>query len=546
MPVYDAGRPAAGGEGLATVRVGKEPSAGPADGLGARPGGAGRLLGPAGRLLGRVPRRWRLPLATYLACQVISLLWWAAFFPGLLSYDSVIYVLHVTTGPWVDNHSVLYDALVWLSLHATGGLAGLTFGQTVVMSAALGYTVAAFRWLGVRGRWTAIAAVAVAVLPATGTLIIFVWKDTGFTICAFLMVPTLAHLISVRRQPGWHRDRRVNRLVAVLGLELAGLALFRPNGFLFVALAAIPLVCLLPGVRGRLAAAAAAAICLAAVLNLAVYPAAGIQRPPAALTLGPAYADIAVAYAERPASFTASDKHLMARVAPLAEWAKTADCYDSDTTTSIPGFYHRSAKVSGQLFALWRQLLVRDPGLVAGARICRASIAWNIFPGPPRVLGETLIPAISVPANLFGLGSRHDVRHNHYRHALNARPLSSTLHRGAESLWQASRTPQLEWLLWRGPLWCYLAYLAVFLYARARRNWQALSLAAIVAAQQLGVLADNPAQLYRYMASTIVIGIMLVPLFAALRRPGPRRRWIGTSTMARDGSGPESAGQPLG
>ncbi len=39
------------------------------------------------------------------------------FYPAIVSYDSVFYaLLHVTTGPWVDNHSVLYDSMVWLSL----------------------------------------------------------------------------------------------------------------------------------------------------------------------------------------------------------------------------------------------------------------------------------------------------------------------------------------------------------------------------------------------------------------------------------------------
>ena len=75
----------------------------------------------------RLPRRWRLPLATYAGCQMIFLFRWAAFLPGLLNYDSLTHVVHVTTGPWTNNESVLYDALVWLSLHVSSGLAALTW-----------------------------------------------------------------------------------------------------------------------------------------------------------------------------------------------------------------------------------------------------------------------------------------------------------------------------------------------------------------------------------------------------------------------------------
>ncbi len=466
-------------------------------------------------MAGRVGRR--LPLVVYAVCQVIFLFWWAAFYPGLISYDSVTYLIHVTTGPWVGNHSVLYDSLVWLSLHATGGLAVLTLAQTVAISAALAYTVVAFRRLGVPGRWTAMAGVVVAVLPPIGTFVVFVWKDVPFSICAYLVVPTVAHLLSLRGPAGWSTDRRVNRLIAALGLELLGMCLFRLDGFLVVVVAALVLLVLLPGVRARLAAAAAAAVCLALALNLAVYPAAGIERAPTSLALGPAFADIAVAYAERPSSFTAADQALMARVAPLAVWKTRANCYDSDwTTIDIPGFNAKAGKVSGQLFSLWLRVLGRSPDLVLGARFCRGSIAWSIFQGPSRLDAQTLIAGLPLPP-----GNWQRIEHNPYRHAVLSRPISVIVHKAGTFLWSASKTQQLDWLLWRAPFWCYLCYFMVFALARARRNWLFLSLAAIVAGQQVVVLADNPAQLFRYMVSPIIIGIMLVPLFLARHRSSP-------------------------
>src|SRR5260370_11080919 len=227
----------------------------------------------------RIPPRWRLPLATYLACQVIFLFWWAAFYPGLMSYDSVTYIQHVTTGPGVSDHSVLYDSMVWLSLHVTGDVAALTLAQTVAISAALAYTVAAFRRLGVPGRWTAVAAVIASALPSAGTFIIFVWKDVAFVICAYLTVPTLAHLVSLRGSPGWQRDRRVLWLIVALGLELLGLCLFRLNGSLFAVIAAFVMVCLLPGVRVRLPPPPARAGRRAACASRELIPRLGGPRP---------------------------------------------------------------------------------------------------------------------------------------------------------------------------------------------------------------------------------------------------------------------------
>ena len=470
--------------------------------------------GKALALLRRVPPSRRLPLATFLACQAILLAWWLALYPGLLSYDSISFVLHVTTGPWVNDHSVLYDSLVWLSLHATGGLAALTLAQTIAASIALAYTVSAFRGLGVPGRWTASAAVVLAALPPTGGFMLLVWKDVPFTICTVLLVPTLARLVSRQDQPGWHRDRLTRRDVAAVGLEFLGIMLFRLNGFLVVLIAVAIMMAVLPLIRLRLAAVAAAGICLTALLNLVVYPAAGIQRTPAVQAYATTYGDIAVAYAKRPAIFSRADLRLLAQVAPLSEWAGSATCSTADYTKNAPDIYRNAPAVSGQLLHLWLRLFTRAPDLIIGTRLCRGAIAWQIFPG--RGAAATQVPVVTTPRGLFGRAAQ--VRHNPYRSALRQTPLSARLAAAARFWWKVSLTPQLDWLLWRGAFWCYLAYGIVIGFARARRRWAFLSLAAIVAGQQLAVTADNPAQFYRYMVSPILIGILLIPLFFARHR----------------------------
>ncbi len=469
-----------------------------------------RLLDAAGG----VPRPWRLPLATYLACQVLYLFWWAAFYPGLMNADSINFILHVTTGPWINNHSVLYDSLVWLSLHATGDLGALTLAQTAAMSAALAYTVFAFRQLGVPGRWTATAAVILAALPPQGTFMVFVWKDVPFSICGYLTVPTLAHLLSLRGPQGWRRTSRESWLIAALGLELFGMCLFRQDGFLMVALAVAGLVLLIAGIRIRLAVLGVAAICATLTLNLFIFPAIGIQRPSSSLILGTAYSDIAVAYAEAPQTFTSADLKLMARVVPLAEW-KTENCYSSNTTTFLPGFVPNATKLSRPLFQLWLRVLKRSPQLIIGARICRGSIAWLVFPG--SAAARTFDYATPIWPNLWGWGHVWRVRHNPYRAEMTARPLFGN--QAATFLRMASQTPQLDWLLWRGATWSYFSYLAVAVFFLRRKDRPLLSMAAVVVGQQLIVLIENPIQAFRYMATPLLIGVMLVPLLCARNRP---------------------------
>jgi hypothetical protein len=475
----------------------------------------------------RVPVRARLPLLVYGGCQLILLGWWAAYFPGLMSYDSIAYVWHVTTDHWMANHSVAYDGLVWISLRLSGDLWPLTLLQTVAAAAVLAYAADVLHGLGVRARWAALAAVAVAALPPLGTFLIFVWKDVPFTIAAILVFAAAGRLVS---RPGV-------RPIALLAVGFVGLVVFRNNGFLSAAIAAPILIIALAGRRLAVAAATVLPIGLSFALTGWLYPALAIEGARPSLTYATAYADVAVAYDKRPGTFTASDLALMTKVAPLWQWrAGGANCYDSDWLTNRKSFDNTVADAEyRQLRALWIRTIERTPAVVAGARLCRGSIAWRITPGPHWLQGDTQLAATRVPEDRFGWAKRHSSRmgRSPYLPVLKIRPLSSRLHHAAAAAMRATRVRELDWLLNRAPLWCYLAYLSVGAYAWARRRPAALALIAPVAGIQLAVLAANPAQLFRYMAGALIVGVLAVPLVTAagLRRTGSR---VAAATPRRD------------
>jgi hypothetical protein len=207
----------------------------------------------------------------------------------------------------------------------------------------------------------------------------------------------------------------------------------------------------------------------------------------------------------------------MKKVVPLPEWKKGGTCYSSNTTTSAPHFVANAARQVGPLFRLWLEVLKRSPQLIIGARICRGSIAWLIFPGSTAAATHDYLSF--TPANLWGWANVPSVKHNPYRADFATRPIFGN--GAAVFLRDASKVSQLDWLLWRGATWSYVAYIAVGAFALRRKNRAALSMAAIVAAQQLMVLSDNPVQLFRYMATPLFIGPMLIPLFCARNRQPP-------------------------
>ncbi|MFC1433172.1 hypothetical protein ACEZDB_21240 [Streptacidiphilus sp. N1-3] len=474
----------------------------------------------ATRLWNRIPPALRLPLTVFASCWIVLLIWWAAFFPGLMSYDSVAYVWQVSTGNWMGNHSILYDSFVWLSLQITGDLWLLTLGQTIVMAATLAYTSVALRDLGARGRWCALAALAVVSLPSTGTLSIFIWKDAAFGIAALLAFAASARLLARRiKGRGQVRDRAFYWDMAVLGVGFLGISLFRNNSVLVILFAFPFFVIALTGMRRWITALTAGATAVFLLLQFVVYPAVGIVMPTKDQVYAFNYADIADAYGRHPWTFTASDLATMEKVAPLSFWRGPAsNCYSVDATLAKP-FDHKAAAANNDaLMTVWYNVLKRTPQDITYAHICRADIAWSIWPGPTSLKAGTLITTTPIPKNLYGWANwNQQVKHSPYRPIMKSRPLSTTLHKAGTFVYNISMTPQLQWLLWRGALWCYLLYGIAIAYAVRLRRRPAYALVGITVGLQLTVLAANPAQLARYMLPPFYIGIMSLALLPTLR-----------------------------
>ncbi|MER5176823.1 hypothetical protein ABT009_00320 [Streptomyces sp. NPDC002896] len=482
-----------------------------------RPSPAARVaaVAKAQALWSRVPPALRLPLAVFAACQACYLLWWAAFYPGMINYDSLVFAWQVATDHWIANHSILYNCLVWLTLNTTGGFAALTLLQTIAMSAALGYTCASLRAIGVRGRWSAPAAVACTLIPPLGPFIVYVGKDVPFTICVVLTFAVTARLVGRRLQGSWNGRLQRSELI-LLCVAFLGIGLFRNNGFPISVIAALSLFLALPGARRLITALVTATTALTLTLMLAVYPAVGIQPAPKTLVYNTHYADVAVTYAQAPGLFTRDDLRLMAQVTSLSNWRKAGTiCYASDPLYQK---LHRDVadRLTDPLMQLWWRTLRKAPQTVLGARLCRGHLAWAVFPGPKDQSGRTWNTINWVNPTFYRWYP--ELKKSPYRQAAQPKPLSYTLKHAADFGYAASRIPQLEWILLRGAIWCYATYVLVARLARARNCRPLLALAGVTLGVQLTVLAAIPSPTFRYMAPPMVVGVLCLSLIPALRR----------------------------
>jgi hypothetical protein len=475
----------------------------------------------------RIPSRLRMPLGVAALALVGYLLWWAAFYPGLMTYDSFNYTWESTTGHWIDDHSIFYLACVWLSLKITGTYALLTFGQVLGMSAAIGYLAGGLRKFRIRTRWIVTSVVVLLVLPSSGDFVIYIWKDVPYVIGGVLGFGALTHIVgdALRLPRAERRDRRHRNSPAwgqrrdwlVLGGGLTLVCLSRNNGFLAVFLSGVALLLCMPWLWKRVAVVTVVPIMIFMGLDKGVYPALGVTKPTDFAGNTFFYADIAYTYAKSPQVFSAQDRALLASVAPLSHWkSKGADCYGVDALMN--GGFDKQAAVDhhAQLMDLFYKSVRKAPADFVDATICRGTPAWAINPAQDR----TFVMDVRSSANGYTFLNYHpELYSSPYRSAMHVSPLSTGLHKAANWWYNLGKTPQLNWIIWGGATWCWFGYLVLIRLTRKIWRREVLAMAAISIGMQLNVLVATPGPLFRYMATPFFIGVLTLPLaFSRLKR----------------------------
>ncbi len=454
-----------------------------------------------------------MPLLVYGWAQLVLLGWWAVNFPAQLSIDSTTYIRHVTVGPWIADHSVLYDFFVLCSLKLTGNVWLLALIQTIVYAVALALIATRIHRLGVRWRWSALPCVLIVFVPMFGSFITMIWKDVPFAAANLFLAATLLKVIA---------DRRAQLpmgipTVVTLAVELAAITLFRNNGFVVVILVAFVLIIALKGARLKMTAAAAAAIVVFEFAGAVAYPAAGIEPANSSQSYGVFDADIALVYAKNPSAFTAADLAVMQKAAPLKAWRTSDNCLTSDPLFRKKGFNYAQADAHRhQLAELWLALLKRDPVDLVSGHLCRAAIAWRVRP-TTDVAGLPTKTKWDLYTNSYVLGYTDAPPLPKYLiPRLRPHPISWRIYNKLVVIrYDVAQDPFWQVILSRAAGWSYLAYLAI-LIAAIRNRWKTLLIAAVpILANQLTIMIANPAQLFRYTVVQLFLGMLFIPLVAA-------------------------------
>jgi hypothetical protein len=434
----------------------------------------------------RMRSRWSWLIVGLAALPL--LVWWASWYPGMLSGDSLHQLAAVESGDFTNEVPAIHSIIIWLLTRVWDSPAAVSLVQVVAMVALLALYLRRARGAGIPGWLAGTAVVVFAWLPAVGATTIAVEVQVAQTLIGIWL---LAELLGLAPDPNgylsdpWSATR--------LGLALGATWLFDHAGLVVVL---VILVALALGLRSRshlLAVPAGGAIAIVLLVQGPLYVAFDVDRgvPP----LGEAYApEIAAVYRHHPGWFEEADLELMRAVADLQIWQEAYRCGDGASLLTDREF---DTTVIRAHAGAYRGLLVRSalthPLTVAGHRACAAGVLFAPF----RPAGERFETYVyNVPPNDLGI-----VRDSRLPSGFNF----------TKAILVRSDRPAGLWLFWRPGiiLWPALAGIVTLAMRRRRLLWPAAALVGFLLMAVLTVREPS----FRESFSVYALAFLSLPLW---------------------------------
>ena len=160
-----------------------------------------------------------------LVCFAFFLFWFAAYFPGAFSPDSINQYEQAVLGRYNDWHPVLHTLFAFtLPLKLSGISASIVFFQIVCFALVLGVVATTvYQFCG--KKWAIALMLPVVVSPWTYNIAMYPWKDVSFALAAALCMVIAVHMY-------YRKDVSTSKLILFVML-LTFATVFRHNGILF-------------------------------------------------------------------------------------------------------------------------------------------------------------------------------------------------------------------------------------------------------------------------------------------------------------------------
>ncbi|MGD8451507.1 MAG: hypothetical protein PVJ57_06785 [Phycisphaerae bacterium] len=474
------------------------------------------LLARRGKPREQTPRvSWWAPLMYALPCAAVWLLWWLAFWPGVMSADSLWQWSQATHERFNDWHPACHTMLIWLIRQWWSSPAAVGLVQIIALSLTCGWGLATLRRAGVPRTAVWFASALLALAPGNDVLVITLWKDVayGITILA-LTVLVLRYVLSrggvLARWWHWPAAGVLTALTALVRhngppaafATIFSLAFAYPRRWLAV------LVILAIGVGGWYA-------------REPLYDKVGVDREKRGEGLAGILLHQVAAHVAAGTPLTPEEHEFLSTIHPLdTKWAYTP--YRASVSLHDGRVQLNTLSTErDRFFQLWGDLLQRNPSVNAHHMLCASSLIWRITPPPDAMwLGGRI--------SIAGDGTITHIGHGNPDLVQDTK-LSAI--QPALARWVVrSQKPDLVWLLWGTGLFLYVGVAAGLVAAFRRRDWRLLVVLLPTLVHCAVLVPLLPIQDFRYQYPVYLTGLMLWPLALCTRTP-PREQPPGEANV---------------
>ena len=424
------------------------------------------------------------------------LVWWAGWFPAIMSSDSTDQWNQVLTFDFQNSHPITHTAFLWVVSVVWESPGAVALLQVVLTALVLGFIARRLVQLGV-SEWMTVSAVwLIAMLPMTAAMTITIWKDVPFTLAMGWVFTELLLLAHDRRRfwATWHAPMR-------LGVGLGLMWALRANGkFTALAFAVILAIVFVKHWRNLLIAGASmvgVGVVLPAFL-IAVLPVTDRPIEPAQVFMP----DVAAVVFHASDALSADDLVLVDAVAPLRVWEDQYACGDSSPLVFHPEYDNSVIQDNASAY---RGLVIRAvlaaPGTVAGHRWCAGEYLLSPYNRTGTFVHR---PPFAIWPNDLGLE----------RTPLSDRAYSATLW-----AYKVAERTSIEWLTWRPAIYMLMG-LITFTAVWRKPRLRPLTWIGLLFILHLGnVFITSPSHEFRYAYGLYLFTLASLPLWYLITDP---------------------------
>lgn len=319
----------------------------------------------------RIIRTTRITtVAFYVIPLIAGILYLLAFYPGVLTFDSVHQWDQLTKSAISNWHPAYHTILMWLITRIWYSPAAVVLFQVVVHSLVLGYGFNIFFRQGIPFYILLLGTLIVSFVPIYEMMIVTLWKDVLYSL--FLLLLTLYLYKMVQSKGAWIT---IGHNWVYFSITVMNVSLLRHNGFP-VAFGVLIMCLIVFSQRKHFAKALVLSTILLIFFIGPVYKIFKVDnsfRLPAALV----FIHPIAAHIDAGTTITSAEAELLNQIFSLEKgWPYS--CYDATIMSYQGVFFQPVLDHPIELAKIFFRLTLKNPGVTLRHFFCLSSFLWQI------------------------------------------------------------------------------------------------------------------------------------------------------------------------